>query len=101
MRAHRYPLQVTIRYRRLADQAWSEGKTENISRSGVLFSGEGALSIDTEIEISIALSAATPVTAAADLVCRARVVRTHRAGFDDADMLAAAFSDYRFEKVSA
>lgn len=37
--ARRLPLQTLLRYREIGDTDWSEGQTENISRSGILFRG--------------------------------------------------------------
>lgn len=98
MRADRYDLQVPLRYRCLGDQAWSTGVTANISRSGVLFQAETALGIDTEIELGISLSM---MTAGADIVGRARVVRMEVSEAEPVPMLAAEFSKYRFEQVPA
>jgi hypothetical protein len=97
MRAHRYPLELPLRYRSIGDQQWSTGTTSNISRSGVLFQGETALGIDTEIEVGILLS---KLTSGADIVFRARVVRMVTNG-EAAPMVAAAFSNYRFERARA
>src|SRR5262245_33555257 len=97
MRAHRYPLELPLRYRSIGDQSWSTGTTANISRSGVLFKGETALSIDTEIEVGLLLSR---MTRGADIIFRARVVRMVANG-DAAPMLAASFSNYRFEAVAS
>ena len=97
MRAHRYPLELPLRYRSIGDQQWSTGTTTNISRSGVLFHGEMALGIDTEIEVGLLLSR---ITSGADIIFRARVVRTQAANGHPA-MLAAAFSNYRFEAVAS
>ena len=98
MRAHRYPLELPLRYRSIGDQQWSTGTTTNISRSGVLFQGETELGIDTEIEVGLLLS---KISSAADIIFRARVVRMQAAN-GHGPMLAAAFSNYRFEsKTSA
>jgi hypothetical protein len=94
VRAYRYPLQLPLRYRSIGDQTWSTGTTTNISRSGVLFRGEKPIDIETEIEMDIVLSA---MSAGADVVCRARVVRAERAAADEAPILAAAFSNFRLE----
>lgn len=97
MRAHRYPLELPLRYRSVGDEQWKTGTTTNISRSGVLFQGETALGIDTEIEVGILLSR---LTKGADVLFRARVVRNVENG-SAVPMLAAAFSSYRFEPARA
>ena len=37
--ARRTPMQTLLRYREIGNADWSEGVTENISRSGILFRG--------------------------------------------------------------
>ena len=97
MRAHRYALELPLRYRSIGDRTWSTGTTANISRSGVLFKGERSLNIDTEIEVGLLLS---KMTSGADIIFRARVVRMIANG-DATPMLAAAFSNYRFDRARA
>ena len=72
-RAPRFTVEVPLRYRPAGTTAaWSDGRIENISRSGLLFRGERALPVDTPVEMTFAL----PVRNARDLFCRGRVVRT-------------------------
>ena len=96
MRAHRYPLELPLRYRSLGDQSWSTGTTANISRSGVLFQGEKPLGIDTEIEIGITLPSNG---SSADIVGRGRVVRAETAMSDAEARLAVVFSKFRLERA--
>src|SRR5580693_43962 len=42
-RAQRFQLHLPLRYRRLGEQQWHVGTTENISRSGLLFAGDELL----------------------------------------------------------
>src|SRR5581483_1087399 len=42
-RAQRFNLHLPLRYRKLGEQSWRKGTTENISRSGLLFRGEEVL----------------------------------------------------------
>ena len=97
MRAQRYSLALPVRYRPLGLQEWSDGTTENISSSGVLFRGEKPLDLDQEIEISIALLSAEPAIADTDLVCRARIVRV-KTDMSAEVAYAAVFWDYRFDR---
>jgi PilZ domain-containing protein len=98
MRAHRYPLELPLRYRSIGDPQWRTGTTANISRSGVLFKGETALGINTEIEVGLLLS---KISSAADIIFRARVVRMEVANGNATPMLAAVFSNYRYERARA
>jgi hypothetical protein len=97
MRASRYPLELPVRYRSVSDREWSTGTTANISRSGVLFRGDTSLGVDTEIELDISLST---ISLGADIVCRARVVRSEPSNVDAAPLLAAVFSSYWFQPAA-
>jgi len=72
-RATRFAVPVPLRYRLAGTAAWSDGRIENISRSGLLFRAARPLPLDTALEMTFAL----PVgPAGRDLFCRGRVVRT-------------------------
>jgi hypothetical protein len=73
MRAPRFPLHLAVRYRAVGNAEWRQGKTENISSSGVLLQGPYPLQPDTAVEFMLALATATgPRT---EISCRGRVVR--------------------------
>jgi hypothetical protein len=76
MRASRFPLRLSVRYRSLGDPQWHEGKTENISRSGALFRAEESVDVDEEVEIRLALPVAAPGSRSPQVFRRGRVVRT-------------------------
>jgi PilZ domain len=89
-RAPRYSIELPIRYRTPNAPAWHDGRTENISRSGVLIRTQEPLPPRTPIEILIALP--TEVGGGdAPVICRGRVVRTEppRAGGDGPQAMAA------------
>ena len=92
-RATRFDVPVPLRYRLAGTAAWSEGRIENISRSGLLFRVERPLPVDTAVEMTFAL----PVPAGRDLLCRGRVVRTV-SGTDAAGRpgIAATIATFRF-----
>jgi hypothetical protein len=72
-RAFRFGLRLPLRYRSKAGTQWREGRTENISRSGVLFRTDDVLDVDTRLEMNFVL----PVGSNPPLiVCRGHVVRT-------------------------
>jgi hypothetical protein len=93
-RARRVPLPLLLRYRSIDDSQWHEGRVENISRSGVLFSTPDLLDVDTELEMTFEL----PVPPAPPaILCRGRVVRTVAAGAGGwHPALAATIAAYRF-----
>jgi hypothetical protein len=93
-RARRFAFDLPLQYRALGEKRWHEGRTENISRSGVLFRTEDVLDLDTEVEMTFVLPA---IPAAPAIVCRGRVVRTVLPGGDGRQpQLAATISRYRF-----
>jgi hypothetical protein len=76
-RATRYPLRIPLRYRPSGDPQWREGRTENISRSGVLFRTDHLMPLQTPIEMLLALPAEVGGGEdAATVICRGRIVRT-------------------------
>ena len=76
MRAPRFPLHLSVRYRRVGDRQWRRGETENISRSGVLIRGEDPLEIDETVELMVALAVRNAAATSAEVQCCGRVVRT-------------------------
>ena len=75
MRAPRFPLKLPVRYRLAGDPRWCQGRTENISYSGVLFRAEELINVNTPIELRVALSADTRERPHPEVFCHARIVR--------------------------
>ena len=75
-RAPRYPLRIPLRYRPAGDPEWREGRTENISRSGMLFRAEEMIPANAQLEINLVLPAEIAGLSAAEVVCRGEVVRS-------------------------
>src|SRR5882762_11441388 len=99
-RAPRYPLRIQLSYRPSSDLTWREGRTENISRSGVLFRTDHLMPLQTPIEMLLALPAEVGGGEdAATVICRGRIVRTELpkgAENDDAQpAVAATIAGYR------
>ena len=99
-RAPRYPLRIPLRYRQSGEQQWREGRTENISRSGVLFRTDHLIPLQTPIEMLLALPAEVAGgEEAATVICRGRIVRTEPPGGDAEDearpAVAATIAGYR------
>jgi len=96
-RAQRFQLRLPLRYRRLGEQQWHEGKTENISRSGLLFQADEALQPNSQLEISLVLPAEIAGLSATEVVCRGEVVRTVETGDKLSPALAARILQYHFQ----
>jgi hypothetical protein len=103
-RAPRYRLQIPLRYRSTGDDEWRDGRTENISRSGVLFRTDRLMPPQTRIEMLLALPAELGGDAAATVICRGRIVRTELragdAGNDAGPVVAATIAGYRIAHSS-
>ena len=96
-RAQRFQLHLPLRYRRLGEQQWHEGKTENISRSGLLFQADEALQPNSQLEISLVLPAEIAGLSATEVVCRGEVVRTVESREKLSPALAARILQYHFQ----
>ncbi len=76
---------------------WRTARSENISRSGLLFSLEGELlPVGSDIELVFLMPAEICGTEPADVLCQARVVRVSEPGRHQPAKIAAAISDYVF-----
>ena len=97
-RAQRFQLHLPLRYRRLGENNWHEGKTENISRSGMLFQADELLQPSAQLEINLVLPAEIAGLSATEVVCRGEVVRTVAAnGGTVSPALAARILQYHFQ----
>ena len=97
-RAQRFQIQVPLKYRQIGQNKWQDGKTENISRSGMLFRAEENIPIHVQLEINLVLPAEIAGLSEAEVICRGEIVRS--AGAEDAAMppaLAAKILQYHFQ----
>src|SRR6516165_9098946 len=94
-RAQRFVVQLPIRYKRIGGQRWFEGKTENISRSGMLFRAERVLKLRTAIQMSFTLPAWEKGKSPGEVLCQGRVVRTVAAVGMNGHVFAASIQRYR------
>ena len=93
-RAERFALPATILYRPAGDIRWREGRTENISRSGVLFRGVEAVDLQTPVEMLLEMPAEVAGAAAGASLCRGRIVRYEAEDGGAQPALAAVISDW-------
>ncbi len=99
-RAERFHLHVPLRYRRLGEKQWHTGRTENISRSGMLFEADELLQPKAQVEINLVLPAQIAGLSATEVVCRGEVVRTiEHAGNTVHPALAARILQYQFQHL--
>jgi hypothetical protein len=95
-RAPRYPIQIMMLYRLPGNKQWRQGRTENISRSGVLFRTDHQMPLEAPIEMLLALPVEVTGGRKASVICRGRVIRTADVRDADAECaVAATITNYR------
>lgn len=97
-RARRLKLDIALRYRVNKTSAWYEGVIENISQSGVLFSGPQQLPINALIEMVFEMPEEISGQKNSNVVCQGRVMRAKDvAETENGNVgLAASIVDYKF-----
>ena len=93
MRAQRYSLHLSVRYRRIGEAAWHCGQTQNISRSGVFVRTDDPIEVDAPVELSVVLANGPVAVDAAEVHCLGRVVRTVAPGENDGILGSAVTID--------
>jgi len=95
-RSPRFTFKIPVRYRPSGATDWQEGRTENISRSGVLFRTDHLMPIQTPIDLLLSLPAEVGGGGSATVICRGRIVRTEPPNPGDArPAVAATIAGYR------
>jgi hypothetical protein len=80
-RAKRFAIQIPIYYRKSHTSRWFEGRTKNISYSGVLFRAVCFLQPKTTLELRFELPAVILGEAPGEVFCRGAVVRIEESPF--------------------
>ena len=97
-RARRLKLDIPLRYRVNKTSSWYGGIIENISQSGVLFSGPQGLPVNALIEMVFEMPEEISGQKNSNVVCQGRVMRakdTPEVAEDNVG-LAASIVDYKF-----
>ena len=99
-RARRFLIRAVLHYRVHGERHWREGRTENMSNSGIWFRAEEAAAPGTAVEMSIILPLEKTGEGGAKIVCHGQVVRTtgSRDGFGN--MVAVKISRSRLVRGS-
>jgi len=96
-RAFRFGLHVPVCFRARGQQDWRQGQTENMSRSGVLFSSDQTLKPQDDVEMLFVLPVASGDEGAVVLSCQGRVVRAVESETPAPPFrMAATFLRYQF-----
>ena len=86
-RAVRHQLNIPLRYRLEGDQDWQPGEAINMSESGLLFSSNEMLEVDTRVQITFQ-STGTPMVQSSTRL--ARVVRRMLSNWPETRVLFGA-----------
>ena len=98
-RAQRFAIHIPILYREPQTSKWFEGRTENISYSGVLFRAEYPLQPKTTVELRFELPIAILGEARGEVVCKGAVVRIEESPISGIPpALAVAIEGYRMAR---
>jgi hypothetical protein len=97
-RSQRVVMHVPLNYRRVGDREWRHGRTENVSRSGLLFQAEQAEKAGTAVEINFDEPLETGDDAGTVMSCRGQIVRALPVpGTNQALLLAAKLSHFKLK----
>jgi PilZ domain len=100
-RAARFPISMPLRYREPGETDWQNGKVENISRTGVLFTVRDLLRVSTRLEMVFDLPVLLEGAAPGQVYCQGEVVRTVMPAATDQPLSAAAHIEhYKFLPAS-
>jgi hypothetical protein len=75
MRPQRVSLQVPVRYRAIGEGAWHQGRTENISRTGVLIRAARVVPVGAEVDVILTVPTGIMAEMAAEIICDGAVAR--------------------------
>jgi PilZ domain-containing protein len=101
MRALRYNLQLTVRFRSAGETAWRDGTTQNVSSTGVLFHATTPMAANTPVELRLALPLGASPHAFSEVICNGRIVRTVAPSQADTRTgIAVEISDYKLVRGS-
>ena len=75
-RAQRFVIQLPILFRQAGQLGWSEGRSENISRSGILFRTDIPVDVGTRLELSFKLRGEMGGEDVGVVMCQAQIVRS-------------------------
>jgi len=97
-RARRLKLNLPLRYRGKNLSTWYEGAIQNISQSGLMFSGPQQLPANALVELIFEMPEEISGQKNSNVLCQGRLIRVKDAvdNTEDAFGLAASILDYKF-----
>src|SRR5579863_3185127 len=79
-RALRFQISTVLKYRVAGEKSWREGWVENISATGMLFSGTELIQVGTALDVRVVLSGKRLDGMGGTIVSKGRVVRSWAGG---------------------
>ena len=100
-RAPRFSVPIAVLYRTRGDTTWLEGRTENISKSGVLVVADRRMPLQAQIEMLLNIPPELPSPFTGTTICRGRIVRAvEPSALQDRPAFAATIVEYETSHVS-
>jgi len=94
--AERFAIETTICYREIGQEGWHQGKTENISASGVFFRARNILADKTRVEMVFPLPVRGSGASGPYVRCFGQIVRAARLAAPGGDTaFAATIEEYQ------
>jgi len=99
-RAQRFPIKVPVKYRKKQEKEWLEGRTENISKSGLLLQAPEPLNPDTLVQFCFSLPGNSEGERGATVICEGLTIRTILpAASDESPSMAVKLLDYKLKRT--
>jgi len=95
-RERRLKHEVEVLYRERGTTAWTEGRSENISRSGLLFHGSAAMESGKVVEVVLEMPVEVSGQAGSNVLCFGTVVRSSAIKNSGEFHIALSVSGYEF-----
>ena len=95
-RPRRYTLHLPVYFREIDSPTWLEGRTENISYTGILLRSSSPLAQETQLDLRLQVSLGAKGKGPTEIHCKCKVVRLERQVVPENPIaLAVKIRDYR------
>jgi len=95
-RPRRYALRLPVYFRELNSPTWLEGRTENISSTGILLHSSSPLAQETQLDLRLQVSLGSRGSGPIEIRCKCKVVRLEeRMVPENPIAVAVKIGDYR------
>jgi len=95
-RQRRYALRLPVYFRELNSPTWLEGRTENISSTGILLHSSSPLAHEAQLDLRLQVSLGSRGSGPIEIRCKCKVVRLEeRVVPENPIAVAVKIGDYR------